>query len=338
MKYRTLTCFLFGFLFLYAGILQAAVIVRSNGDIITGRISSESEDEIVFSSLYGEITIKRSGIRKLIRDESEIAVESILTEDGAEKKVRLVFEDEKEKIYLTENGGTLRRMKERKTDQPDYTEHNFYLSTGYEFGYLFYDRTVFNTAQAKHNWASDGDFYRPGLYAGAGYVLNKHLTLTAEVFYSFLQANYYTAPPGGRVEVKQSFSFTGGAAGVTVSPFTSAQSPGLQPSFFITGGAAAVSSELQMKGITAENPFIFSAQKTVPILDAGLSLIYRINSRWAVGSEFGYRYFYIQTIFEPFEIQTAGAGLERDISENLFSEKFSAPYGFYGRISIRYYL
>ena len=87
--------------------LSATVIVQKNGDVISGRILQERADRYIFQSPYGKLQIAKANVSKLILDEKQIALQDVKFKDQT-VKARLVAQDEKTSVFLTDDGRTIR--------------------------------------------------------------------------------------------------------------------------------------------------------------------------------------------------------------------------------------
>jgi len=89
--------------------VSATVIVQKNGDVINGTILQEKNDRYVFRSPYGQLQIKKNEISRLILDEKTLELKSI-SHDNKLVQARLVSEDADTKVYLTDDGKTIRQQ------------------------------------------------------------------------------------------------------------------------------------------------------------------------------------------------------------------------------------
>jgi len=94
-------------LLLMAPAVSATVIVQKNGDVISGRILQERADRYIFQSPYGRLQIAKANVSKLILDEKQIALQDVKVKDKT-VQARLVAQDEKTAVYLTDDGRTIR--------------------------------------------------------------------------------------------------------------------------------------------------------------------------------------------------------------------------------------
>ncbi|AFM13001.1 hypothetical protein Turpa_2358 [Turneriella parva DSM 21527] len=94
--------------------LMATVIVQKNGDVISGRILQERKDRYIFQSPYGKLQIAKANVSKLILDEKQIELQDVKYKDQT-VKARLVAQDDKTSVFLTDDGRTIR------TDAPTST-------------------------------------------------------------------------------------------------------------------------------------------------------------------------------------------------------------------------
>lgn len=102
------------FLLLTLTPLYATIIVQKNGDVISGKIISDTPEKFVFQSPYGVLQISKSNVKKLILDEKTIELKSIA--DGAKTvKARLVNQENNTATYVTEDGRTIKKEESPET-------------------------------------------------------------------------------------------------------------------------------------------------------------------------------------------------------------------------------
>jgi hypothetical protein len=95
----------------------SAVIIQKNGDVISGKLLEETGERYIFQSPYGKLKIAKSNVAKFIRDEKIIELKNV--EDGGKTvKARLINQDSKTAVYLTDDGRTIRKADAATADSP----------------------------------------------------------------------------------------------------------------------------------------------------------------------------------------------------------------------------
>ncbi len=125
------------FLLLALSPVSATVIVQKNGDVITGTILQVKNDRYIFRSPYGQLRIKKSDVSRLILDEKTLELKNI-SHDNKVVQARLVSEDENTKVYLTDDGKTIRQQQVQST--PAAAPHRFLLSVHGGYGFSAYQQ------------------------------------------------------------------------------------------------------------------------------------------------------------------------------------------------------
>ena len=95
----------------------STVIVQENGDVVTGVVKEMRETSILFHSRYGDLTIEKNKIKKIIQDESAIKTET-LDYKGNKIEVRFLFEDAGVKVYMDSSGKIIRVLLKEQTQKP----------------------------------------------------------------------------------------------------------------------------------------------------------------------------------------------------------------------------
>ncbi|MFZ5630261.1 MAG: hypothetical protein ACOY5B_14110 [Spirochaetota bacterium] len=111
--------------------VAATVVVKKNGDVISGRILQEKTDRYVFRSPYGQLQIRKSDVSRLILDEKTLELRTI-RHDNKAVQARLVAEDNNTRVYLTDDGRTI-RQEQAETQPPAARRHRY--SIGINGGY-----------------------------------------------------------------------------------------------------------------------------------------------------------------------------------------------------------
>ena len=89
-------------------VAHASVIILGNGDILTGKILEEKENQFVFQSEYGRLQVEKNTIRSVILNEHTIALTEFTRMDGSRAKGRRILESAQETVYLTETNQVIR--------------------------------------------------------------------------------------------------------------------------------------------------------------------------------------------------------------------------------------
>lgn len=94
--------------------LGAEVVLLKDGDVLTGRITKENENQIILNTTYGVVKIKQAEIKFLIRDEEKISPEQIKVA-GKSMAARLIDETGDTRVYLGAGNRIIRVKKESDT-------------------------------------------------------------------------------------------------------------------------------------------------------------------------------------------------------------------------------
>jgi|JI9StandDraft_1071089.scaffolds.fasta_scaffold28528_2 hypothetical protein len=175
--------------------LSATVIVQKNGDVISGRILQERPDRYVFQSPYGKLQIAKSNVSKLILDEKQIQLQDVKYKNKT-VQARLVAQDNKTSVYLTDDGRTIRTESEQKPVAPDEKRDKFLFSLSGGYGWANFQQVA--DAQNGGVPAPFDQTFRPGTF---GFLFSGHYGLS-RFFAAGVNAAFYRW--SGSVNVAQS--------------------------------------------------------------------------------------------------------------------------------------
>lgn len=91
--------------------LGAEVVLLKDGDVLTGTITKENNNQIILSTTYGVVKIKQAEIKFLIRDEKKIPPEQVKI-GGKTVPARLIDETGDTRVYLGAGNRVIRVKKE----------------------------------------------------------------------------------------------------------------------------------------------------------------------------------------------------------------------------------
>jgi len=154
--------------------LYPVIIVQKNGDVISGEVVSETAKTLEFKSRYGMITLKKKKIQKIVEKDS-LELEEVIVKS---QKIQAwyLYENEKEKIYLTRSGLTL---KIRKAQSVLKHRSAITFSAGWGMGEVAVPSIVYDLNQdiINYGWKNSSvpDIYNFSL--GYDYKLNRFFSL-----------------------------------------------------------------------------------------------------------------------------------------------------------------
>jgi len=154
--------------------LHSVIIVQKNGDVIAGEVVSETAKTLEFKSRYGLITLKKKKIQQIVEKDS-LELEEV-TVKNQKIQAWYLYENEKEKIYLTRGGLTL---KIRKAQNVLKHRSDITFSAGWGMGEVAVPSIVYDLNQdiINYTWKNSSvpDLYNFSL--GYDYKLNDFFSL-----------------------------------------------------------------------------------------------------------------------------------------------------------------
>ena len=93
--------------------LHASVLLLDNGDILTGKIIKETNEEFIFENDFGRLNIKKKTVKSVILNEKSLSLISF-EDKGKKYKGRVLVRSEKEIVYLLENNTIYRYNRDKK--------------------------------------------------------------------------------------------------------------------------------------------------------------------------------------------------------------------------------
>jgi hypothetical protein len=158
--------------------VAATVIVQKNGDVITGRILQEKPDRYLLRSPYGQLQIRKSDVSRLILDEKTLELQTI-RHDNKVVQARLVSADNNTKVYLTDDGKTIRQQQPEATALPA-PRHSFIIGVGGGYGAATFQQVETEQPAAGSGMPPLSQALRPGVLLASGsaqYVLSPYIGL-----------------------------------------------------------------------------------------------------------------------------------------------------------------
>ncbi|GAB4434299.1 MAG: hypothetical protein OHK0011_17430 [Turneriella sp.] len=155
--------------------LSATVIVKKNGDVVSGRIVQENADRYVFRSPYGQLVMLKSDISRLILDENSLELKTI-RHDNKPVQARLIAEENNTKIYLTDDGRTIRQQVPVPA-QPSIARHSWIIGVNGGYGASTFQQIETEPPAAGSGMPPLSQSLRPGTVqagASAHYVLSSY--------------------------------------------------------------------------------------------------------------------------------------------------------------------
>lgn len=163
---------------LFLSPLAATVIVKKNGDVITGRILQEKPDRYLFRSPYGQLQIRKSEVSRLILDEKTLELQTI-RHDNKAVQARLVAEDNNTKVYLTDDGKTIRQQEPAAAQAP-VLRHRWAIGISGGYGAATFQQIATEPPAVGSGMPPLSQGLRPGVIhanASVQYILSRYISL-----------------------------------------------------------------------------------------------------------------------------------------------------------------